>query len=210
MLALVLLLAIGGCGDDEAKKEAAARARAKAALQARLVAVGRKLFVKNCQLCHTIEGRVAHPTFIESPIPNLDEVRPRAEYVVERIHDGGIDMGSFSGFQGAQLRALVTYITTVAGSRVVDTSAREPPNVVRAGEQIFRDNCESCHGIDGRPMSGQPLYPGTDFSRVKPSQAMVQERVMEGAGEEMPSFRGKLSESELYELAVYVTATAGR
>jgi mono/diheme cytochrome c family protein len=210
MLAFVLLLAVGGCGDDEAKKEAAARARAKAALHARLMAVGRKLFVKNCQLCHTIAGRVAHPTFIESPIPNLDEVRPRAEYVVERLRDGGIDMGTFSGFRGAQLRALVTYITTVAGSRVVDTSAREGPLVIAAGEQVFRDNCESCHGIDGRKASGTPLYPGTDFNRVKPSQAMVQERALEGAEEIMPSFRGKLSEDELHALAVYVTATAGR
>ncbi len=210
MLALVLLLAVGGCGsgDDEAKKEAAARARAKAAQQVRLMAVGRRLFVKHCQLCHTIEGRTAHPTFIESPIPSLDEVRPRTEYVEERILNGGIDMAAFR-FPDPKMRALVTYVTTVAGGRVLDTGAREPDEV-RAGEQIFRDNCESCHAIDGRKATGRPIYPGTDFSRVKPSQAMVRERVLEGGGEEMPSFRGKLSEDELQQLAVYVTATAGR
>lgn len=211
MLALVLLLAIGGCGsgDDDAKQEAAARARARAqaAQQARMMAVGRRLFVKNCALCHTIEGRTAHPTFIESPIPSLDEVRPRRAYVEERIVNGGIDMSIFR-FDEPELRSLVTYVFSVAGSRVRDTGADEP-EAVRQGEQVYLENCQRCHAIDGRKANGRWIYPGTDFNKVKPSQKMVREQVLKGAPEKMPSYRGRLSKAELHALAVYVTATAG-
>jgi mono/diheme cytochrome c family protein len=211
MLVLVAALAapvvVAGCGSDDAKQEAAARARAKAARQARLMAAGKRVFIKNCALCHTLEGRIAHPTFIESPIPNLDEVRPRASYVEERIVGGGIDMG-ISQFPEPTLRAVVAYVAGVAGRKVLDTSGREP-EALPLGEQVYRDNCESCHAIDGRKMTGRPIFPGTDFNKVKPNQRMVRERVLEGAPGEMPPYRGKLTKEQLHALAVYVTATAG-
>jgi mono/diheme cytochrome c family protein len=119
-------------------------------------------------------------------------------------------MGAF-GFPEPKMRALVAYVAGVAGGRVKDTGADEP-EAVRAGERVFRENCEGCHAIDGREANGRFVYPGTDFNKVKPSQKMVREQVLKGAvdGEVMPSFRGRLSEQELHNLAVYVTATAGR
>jgi mono/diheme cytochrome c family protein len=207
VLLLVLALA-GGCGSDSSKDEAAARARAKAARQARLMAAGRPVFAKHCASCHTLLGRVAHPTFIESPIPNLDEVKPRLDYVSDRVRVGGFDMASFeSELSPREFDAVVAYVTGVAGSRVVvpDADAQQ----LTMGEQVFRDNCERCHAIDGRRVTGRPVYGGTDFNRVKPSQKMVMQQALRGIPEAMPSFRGRLTREQLQAVAAYVTTTAG-
>lgn len=216
LLVLSLALIAAGCGSDtarrqrEAQQRAQARARAHAALVARQVAAGRGIFEKHCGECHTIEGRVAHPTFIESPIPNLDEVKPRVEYVAQRANVGGFDMPSFEKELGAQrIQEVAEYVANVAGSRVVDTSGREA-SALALGQQVFAANCKGCHGIAGRERTGRPQWPGTDFNVVKPSQRMVLERVTSGIPEEMPSFRRRLSAAQIHAVAVYVTATAGR
>ncbi len=213
--ACVLLLALalaGGCGSDNSKRDeaaAAARARAKAAArQARLMADGRRVFVSRCALCHTIEGRIAHPTFIESPIPNLDEVKPTADYVHERIDSGGFDMPSIGPeLSRAQYEAVVAYVVGVAGSRIADPNASTQQ--LAMGEQVFRGNCQRCHAIGGRQATTRPTYPGTNFNRVKPSEQLVMRQALRGIPEEMPSFRGKLTRAQLRAVAAYVTTTAG-
>lgn len=211
--ACVLLLALalaGGCGSDSSKDDAAAaaRARARAALEARMVAAGRPLFTTRCGICHTIEGRTAHPTFIESPIPNLDEVQPREEYLRERIASGGIDMPSLTEeLTPKETDQVVAYVLAVSGSRVAAPAAGAQQ--LATGEQVFRDNCERCHSIDGRRATGRPTFPGTDFNNVKPSEKLVMQQALRGIPEAMPSFRGRLTREQLQAVAAYVTTTAG-
>ncbi len=213
LLVLGLALLATGCGSDAARRrqeQAAARARAHAALVARQVVAGRGVFDRTCASCHTIEGHVAHPSFVESPIPNLDEVKPRAEYVVERVNNGGFDMPTLTNeLSSAQIAEVAAYVANIGGSRVKDTSAGEA-SALAQGQSVFADNCARCHGIAGKPRTSRPQWPGTDFNLVKPSQRMVVERVTRGIPEEMPSFRRKLTAAEIHAVAVYVTATAGR
>ncbi len=121
-LALAPSLALGaGCGSDSSKQDAAAaaRARAQAARHARAMALGRRVFAEHCHSCHTIAGNKAHPTFIESPIPNLDQVKPRREYAEQRVENGGFDMPSLRReLSEAEFAAVVTYVTEVAGRDV--------------------------------------------------------------------------------------------
>lgn len=215
LLLLLMLALAAGCGSDNSKQDAAAaaRARARARLHARAMATGQRVFAKHCASCHTLAGRVAHPTFIESPIPNLDEVKPRAEYVLERAESGGIDMPSFgSEMSEAQMKAVATYVAEVAGGRVTD-SGRADASAVAMGEQVFHANCARCHGIGGDEATNKPpaVYPGTDFNKVKPSRALVLERVTRGitSGEEMPAFGRRLTSAQIQAVAAYVTATAG-
>lgn len=210
LLALALALA-GGCGSNSSEKDdaaAAARARAKAAREARMVAAGRPLFTARCGICHTIEDRVAHPTFIESPIPDLNEVQPRERYLRERIHNGGIDMPSLTEeLTAKEIDEVVAYVLAVAGRRVAvpDADAQQ----LATGEQVFRDNCQRCHGIDGRRPTGRSMFGGTDFSNVKPSERFVMRQALRGIPEAMPSFRGRLTREQLRAVAAYVTTTAG-
>jgi mono/diheme cytochrome c family protein len=216
--ACVLLLALAlaaGCGGSDSSREdaaAAARARAKAARQARLhareLALGKDVFGEFCASCHTIEGRRARPTFIESPIPNFDEVKPRRQYVFDRVGGGGFDMATFAGeLTRSEYDAVVTYVTETAGSRVAvpDASADQ----LALGERIFGETCNRCHGIDGREMFGRPTYPGTDFNVVKPSVKFVMSQILRGIPDTMPSYRGRLTRAELEAVAAYVTTTAG-
>lgn len=208
---LLLVLAFAGCGSDNSKDQAAAaaaRARAKAARQARLVKAGEPVFKQHCALCHTIEGRTAHPTFIESTIPNLDEVKPRAEYVRERLDIGGIDMPTIAGeLSRAEYDAVIAYVTEVSGSKITEPDADE--RQLAMGEQIFTSRCASCHAISGRRATGRPTFPGTDFNKVKPSEAFVIRQALRGIPEAMPSYRGKLTREQLRAVAAYVTANAG-
>jgi len=206
---LLLLLALGtgvgaGCGSDTAKKREEARARA----HARDVVAGRKVFQANCASCHTIEGWIGHPTFIESPIPNLDDVKPRVEYVMTRAENGGFDMPGFHELGEVTLRQVAIYVNDVSGSRIKPVAAGA--SVLALGRSVFEANCLRCHGIAGRQRTSEPVYPGTDFNKVKPSQQMVMERITRGIPGMMPSVRGKLSSAQIAALVDYVTGTAGR
>lgn len=209
VLLLVLALAGGGCGSDNSRDDAAARARARAAArQTRLVAAGKPVFVKHCASCHTIEGRVAHPTFIETPIPNLDEVKPRPAYIAERIDVGGFDMPSLTGEMSApQIAAVIAYVAQVSGSRIVRPDADAAQ--LAMGRAVFAQNCARCHGIAGRSRPSNATIPGTEFNVVKPSVRLVMRQVLRGIPETMPAFRGKLSPAQVRAVAAYVTTTAG-
>jgi cytochrome c oxidase cbb3-type subunit III len=214
VLLLLAMALAAGCGSGSAKQDAAraARARAAARLHAKRMVAGRRLFAKNCASCHTLAGRVAHPTFIESPIPNLDEVKPRVAYVVSRAETGGFDMPGFQGQLAREdIAAVATYVAEASGGRIADVG-REDGATLSLGGQMFSQHCQRCHGIGGQKATNKPPppYPGTDFNLVKPSQQMVMERARRGIPGEMPSFRGKLTPAQLHALAVYVTATAGR
>lgn len=209
---LLLALALAGCGSDNSRDEqaaqAAARARAKAARHARLVAAGKPVFQEHCALCHTIEGRKAHPTFIELPIPNLDEVKPRRAYLEERVTIGGIGMGAIASEMSArEFDAVIAYVMDVGGSRVVEPDAT--PRQLATGEQVFRDHCQSCHAIDGREKTGRHTFTGTDFNKVKPNESWVIRQALAGIPDVMPSYRGKLTRQQLRAVAAYVTTTAG-
>jgi len=208
---LLVLASVAGCGSDSSRNDAAARARAAArqqALHARLVTAGRSVFAKHCALCHTMEGRVAHPTFIESTIPNLDEVRPEAAYVHERVRVGGFDMPSFEReLSSREFDAVVAYVVDMAGRRVAEPQA--DAHQLALGRAVFDQHCQACHGIGGRRPTTRPQFPGTDFNLVKPSEEFVIRQALRGIEGSMPSFRGKLTRAQLQAVAAYVTATAG-
>lgn len=225
-LALLAAAAVAGAGcggDDSGREQAAAAAAARRAAAARALAaqharelpMGRRVFAKHCQSCHTLNGKKFTGPVIEFVAPNLDEVKPKRKYVQYRVTSGGPAMASFqSEIPERGFRAVVTYITEVAGRNVpAESSASDV--VLRQGEEVFASHCAVCHGIAGRAASGRPVYPGTDFNLVKPSVRFVLQRLHEGVldeleaeGKMMPSFRGRLSEADLKAVAEYVSATA--
>jgi cbb3-type cytochrome c oxidase subunit III len=205
---LVLAAAVAvGCGGSETKRPRGPTP-AQIAARRRQMALGAQTFAKKCALCHTLGGKVAHPTFIESPIPNLDEVKPQLAYVRQRIEEGGFDMPTLSGeLTPAQARAVVAYVAEVAGRNVAIGAASADQ---AAGQQVFQAHCQSCHAIAGRAATGRPAYPGTDFDKVRPSVTLIEHQVRRGIREEMPSFRGKLTAAQIEAVAHYVNAVAGR
>jgi mono/diheme cytochrome c family protein len=74
------------------------------------------------------------------------------------------------------------------------------------GKQIFAaQGCGSCHTLSDAGASGTV---GPNLDEAKPSHDKVVEMVTNGSGV-MPSFKDKLSEQEINDVAAYVSSAAG-
>jgi heme/copper-type cytochrome/quinol oxidase subunit 2/mono/diheme cytochrome c family protein len=69
-----------------------------------------------------------------------------------------------------------------------------------AGEEVFSENCSTCHGATGHGGNGGPDL--TTMPKAK-EQAGAEEQVTNGGGG-MPAFSGVLSEEEISNVAAYV------
>jgi alcohol dehydrogenase (cytochrome c) len=90
----------------------------------------------------------------------------------------------------------------VATSEAVPTTTETEPGdgQVANGAQLFSDNCESCHGVEG---AGGHVGPNLQTSPVAENLSQVEEQVRNGGGA-MPPFSGALSEEEIDVVAGYV------
>ena len=85
----------------------------------------------------------------------------------------------------------------------------EPPPAAAGsdpvGKVIFTTNCGSCHTLADAGTTGAI---GPNLDQSQPAEALVVDRVTNGQGV-MPPFEGVLTEEEITEVAVYVSAAAG-
>lgn len=79
------------------------------------------------------------------------------------------------------------------------TTQAGPPS---AGQTLFRANCAPCHGPDGKGLRsvGTP-----DFTSIGGDQAHVAQTIRNGRDGKMPSFAGKLSDTQIAEISQYVS-----
>jgi mono/diheme cytochrome c family protein len=81
------------------------------------------------------------------------------------------------------------------------TTATEPgTDQAASGTQLFKDNCETCHGPEG---TGGHVGPDLQKSPVAENLAQVKKQVRNGGGG-MPPFSGALSDEEIDVVAQYV------
>ncbi len=72
-----------------------------------------------------------------------------------------------------------------------------------AGQAVFQANCARCHGADGKGMRsvGTP-----DFVSAGMDQAHVADTVRSGKARKMPSFAGRLSDTEIAAVSQFVSS----
>lgn len=76
-----------------------------------------------------------------------------------------------------------------------------------AGKQVFQTaGCVACHTLKDAGATGQV---GPSLDEAKPSSDLVVERVTNGKGA-MPSFKGKLTDKQIQDVAAYVSSVAGK
>lgn len=200
----------GGSSDDGATATQAKPPRVDPAKQARMLAIGKRVFAEHCHSCHGLLGKPRTTPVIEFEAPRFDDVKPTPAYVRRRIREGGIGMQSFEGeLTAREVEGIVTYVATVSGRNVDDDSAdATDADTLATGESLFQQNCARCHGIAGSAMKGRPGYPGTDFNFVKPGQRFVIRSMHVGLEGAMPSFTKALDRSQMRAIAAYVTSIA--
>lgn len=93
---------------------------------------------------------------------------------------------------------------TAGGGTSTEPSA--PAGDAGAGKQVFEmAGCVACHTLADAGSTGTV---GPNLDDVKPAAAVVVEFVTNGAGA-MPSFKDKLSEEQIQDVAAYVSAVSG-
>lgn len=76
-----------------------------------------------------------------------------------------------------------------------------------AGAKVFADaGCKNCHTLKAAGAHGTV---GPNLDQLQPSAALVQKQVENGGGV-MPSFKGKLSPTQIKAVAAYVSSVAGK
>lgn len=73
------------------------------------------------------------------------------------------------------------------------------------GQQIFSDNCSSCHTLAAADADGRV---GPNLDDVKPDKETVARQVING-GDGMPAFGDQLSEEQIDAVATFVAENAG-
>lgn len=96
--------------------------------------------------------------------------------------------------------------TTTESSGGTTTEAPAAAGDAEAGKQIFESaGCAACHTLADAGAAGTV---GPDLDQAKPPAALVVDRVTHGKGA-MPPFAGQLSETQIQDVAAYVSSVAG-
>jgi len=97
---------------------------------------------------------------------------------------------------------LLLAVGLVCGMRIVDVSGQTAAD--DKTQRLYTTKCALCHGLNGTPKAiakGAPVF--TDPSWT-PSKETIVTAVMNGKGDKMKSFKGKLTPAEMDDVAEYV------
>ena len=95
---------------------------------------------------------------------------------------------------------------TGGGATEGGTTTEAPAGDAAAGKQVFESaGCVACHTLEDAGSTGTV---GPNLDDAKPPATLVVTRVTEGAGA-MPSFKDKLTEQQIQDVAAYVSSAAG-
>lgn len=119
--------------------------------------------------------------------------RSPVRVVVPAVIALALAVGVASGCGGGNGEATPEPTTTMTDTAPGDGEAA-------SGAQLFSDNCESCHGVEG---AGGHVGPNLQTSPVAENLSQVEQQVRNGGGA-MPPFSGALSDEEIDAVAHYV------
>jgi ubiquinol-cytochrome c reductase cytochrome b subunit len=170
---------------------------------------GRRLYSERCAGCHLYEGEG------ERKAPDLDGWSSRAwirAFLQAPQHERFYGATKIHGMKpvkatGEDLDALVEWVFALGGSDGVDAQ-----KAARGREVFDASSCDGCHEVDGNTGGdGTPnLGDRATAAWVKAFLADPGEDRFFGRANEMPKFRGKLSDADLDALTRFLRAERAR
>ncbi|MBA2615627.1 MAG: c-type cytochrome [Actinobacteria bacterium] len=201
---LLAALAVSGCGNQVANRQAADTTR------------GKELFSQKCGSCHVLEdagtaGQIG---------PNLDDAfrQSRAqgfatdtffEVTLEQMKIPALPMPDFDD-AGDKANYLPDEDLVSIAAYVADVAAN-PGEGAAAGPQgddpksIFTSSCGGCHTLGDAGTTGSV---GPNLDDVKPELESAVTQIKNG-GNGMPAFEGRLTDEQIRALAEYIVKAPG-
>lgn len=174
---------------------------------------GQSSFQTNCSPCHGrgAQGAVGYPNLNDDDWiwgGTVDDIQKTILYGIRSDHKQSRDnampkFGIDAVLKDDQINDVSEYVLSLS-KKGTDAGA------ATKGAAIFKEQCASCHGDDGKGKAdmGAPnltddiwLYGGT--------KAAIVESVRTGRGGSMPAWAGRLDPTTLKALAVYVHSLGG-
>src|SRR5580692_2275932 len=102
-----------------------------------------------------------------------------------------------------RLRALTVAMVVLGALSPVATVSAQDAAKIEAGENVFNTNCAICHG-DQLVSTGQTF----DLRRLKDNERARFDNSVRNGRNQMPPWKGKLSDEEIDQLWHYIRANA--
>ncbi|MBZ9798517.1 cytochrome-c oxidase, cbb3-type subunit III [Mesorhizobium sp. ES1-4] len=182
------------------------------ALREFAVAAGAATFKVNCVQCHGsgAQGSKGFPNLNDDDWlwgGKADEIRQTITHGIRFTSDSDTRQSEMPAFADVitpeQIAQVSAYVASLSG-KVNDGS------LVGPGAKVFADNCAACHGADakGNREFGAPNL--TDAIWLYgPGETAIAEQVRSPKHGVMPAWLGRLGDTKVKELAVYVHSLGG-
>jgi mono/diheme cytochrome c family protein len=102
-----------------------------------------------------------------------------------------------------RLRALTVATAVLGALSPVATASAQDAAKIEAGENVFNTNCSICHG-DQLVSTGQTF----DLRRLKENERARFDNSVRNGKNQMPPWKGKLTDEEIDQLWHYIRANA--
>ena len=177
-------------------------------------AQGRTAFGDNCAPCHGSGGggTKGYPNLNDDEWlwgGKLDDIAATIRFGIRSV-DPKTRLGSMPAFgrdgmmKRPDIETVADYVRSIAGLPV------DPKADVVAGRKIFLDNCASCHGDDGKGKRDMGAPNLTDRIWLYGSgKDTIVDGLWNGRGGVMPAWAGRLDDTTIKALTVYVHTLGG-
>ncbi|MGE3144738.1 MAG: cytochrome-c oxidase, cbb3-type subunit III [Pseudorhodoplanes sp.] len=177
-------------------------------------ALGKAVFGENCAGCHGAGagGAKGYPNLLDDDWiwgGKIDDIAQTIRHGI-RATDEKTRMGPMPAFgrdgilNRADINAVVDYVRSLAKLQVAANAD------LAKGKKVFAEQCASCHGEDGKGNRELGALNLTDnIWLYGPSRETIMETVVNGRNGVMPAWAGRLDDTTIKALAVYVHTLGG-
>jgi cytochrome c oxidase cbb3-type subunit 3 len=177
-------------------------------------ALGRQAFATNCAPCHGAGGGGArgYPNLVDDDWlwgGKLEDIAQTIRYGI-RSGDSKSRVGEMPDFgrdgilKPEEISTVADFVRSLSGLPV------DSKTDMARGAKIFADNCAGCHGPEGKGTRELGAPNLTDAIWLYgPDKATIVETVTNGRGGVMPAWAGRLDDTTIKALTVFVSTFGG-